>query len=122
MGRKTWNSLPEKFRPLPGRTNIVMSNDDDSPALGAIVVENFEQAITEANRSLGAEEIFIIGGGQIYTHTIHHVERLYLTVVDQVVEGADAFFPEYENDFKLIAEEKHDGFSFQTLERIERKR
>ena len=117
MGRKTWESLPPKFRPLPDRTNIIMNNDAEMNAEGATVVPSLDIALALATTAMGAEETFIIGGGQIYAHALPHVTKLYLTVVDQEVEDADTFFPAYENDFQLISEEKHEGFSFQVLER-----
>lgn len=117
MGRRTWESLPEQVRPLPGRTNIVMNNDAEMTATGARVVPTLEEALMIAKKSPGGQETFIIGGGQIYSFTLPHVERLYLTLVDKEVEEADTFFPAYEDDFVLINEEKHDGFSFQVLER-----
>ncbi len=117
MGRKTWESLPALFRPLPKRTNIVMSNDDTSPTQGAWHVASFEEALKVAESSPGNDEVFIIGGGQIYTFTLPKIERLYVTVVDQEVEGADAFFPEYEGMFDVVKNEVHPGFAFQILER-----
>ncbi len=116
MGRKTWESLPKHFRPLPDRTNIVLNNDAQMEAEGCTIIATLEDALEVAKKSPGGEEIFIIGGGQIYTFTLPRVDRLYLTVVDKEVLG-DTFFPEYENEFKIVAEEKHNGFSFQTLER-----
>lgn len=117
MGKKTWESLPSKFRPLPERTNIVMCNDGKISAPGASIVETFSGALEIAKNSPGSDEVFIIGGGQIYALTLPHVQRLYLTLIDRKIEGADAFFPEYEKDSKLVSEEKHDGFSFQVLDR-----
>lgn len=116
MGKKTWESLPEKFRPLPDRTNIVMCNDGDLAAKGAFVVSSFEQAIDIARGATGNDEIFIIGGGQIYAFTLPYANRLYLTIVDRQVV-ADVFFPKYEKDFALVSEEKRQGFTFQILER-----
>lgn len=108
MGRKTWESLPEKFRPLPGRTNIVVTRDAAYAAPGTIVVSSIEDAIATAKDAPGGEEVMIIGGGEIYRLALPHTDRLYLTVVDDPTPG-DATFPEYEGDFtKEVAREAHE--------------
>src|SRR3989344_8192198 len=66
MGRKTWESLSEKYRPLPGRTNIVVTRQSDYEAPGATVTDSFENARAVAARADGANEIFVIGGGGLY--------------------------------------------------------
>lgn len=119
MGQKTWESLPEKFRPLPGRTNIVLSLRIDYVAPGAIVVHTLDDAFTAAKRAEGASETFIIGGGMLYATSITFADRLYLTLVDDDIAG-DVFFPQYEQEFKIISKEKCEGepkHCFQTLER-----
>ena len=119
MGRKTWESLPEKFRPLPGRTNIVVTRQEDYRASGATVVNSLEEARAAAARAEGADEIFVIGGGGIYTAALPYATCLYLTIVDDTAE-ADTFFPEYEKEFKVISKENGTGFPqhhFQVLER-----
>ncbi len=91
-GRKNYESIPERFRPLPGRTNIVVSKSNpDFP--GAKVVRSIEEGI-EIARQLNEEELFIIGGGEIYRETIDMADTLYLTKVKAVYEDADTFFPE----------------------------
>ena len=90
MGRKTWESLPEKFRPLPGRQNIVVSRDPAYKAHEADLAGSLEAALTLAS---GAEEIFVIGGEQLYRAALPLADRLYLTEVELAPE-ADAFFPE----------------------------
>lgn len=105
MGRKTWESLPEQFRPLPNRLNIVVTRSEAYDAPGATVVTNVEDAIAKAKEA--DEEIFIIGGGEIYKAALPFTDRLYLTLIEEQKEG-DVFFPEYENFFtKTISEEKH---------------
>lgn len=121
MGRKTWESLPEKSRPLPGRTNIVVTRQAHYTAPGATVVGSLEAARAEAARAAGADEIFVIGGGEIYREALPFVDRLYLTLIDEE-RDADTFFPEYEKDFiKIISEESRneDDLSYRwvTLER-----
>src|SRR5688572_3922888 len=70
MGRKTWESIPEKFRPLPGRTNFVITRDGLYSAPGAIVVTSLQEALTQASTASGSEEIFIVGGGEIYKEAL----------------------------------------------------
>nr|AIA19035.1 Dihydrofolate reductase [uncultured bacterium] len=121
MGRKTWESLPEKFRPLPGRTNVVVTRQVGYAADGAIVVDGLSDAFLTAQDTPGAEETFIIGGAQIYAEALPYTTRLYLTVIDDGKE-ADVFFPEYETEFtKIISNESREwnGLKYRwvTLER-----
>lgn len=90
MGRKTWESLPERFRPLPGRRNIVISRQAGYVAPGAEVAPTPEKGIAIAST---AEKLFIIGGAEIYALTLPLADRLELTEVDLAPEG-DAWFPE----------------------------
>ena len=98
MGRKTWESLPEKVRPLPSRTNIIVTRDPVYEARGASVAGSLVAAIEKARESDGAGEIFVIGGGEIYAAALPYADRLYLTLVDDDAEG-DVFFPPYEAVF-----------------------
>lgn len=119
MGRKTWESLPEKFRPLPGRTNIVVTRQASFEATGATVVDGLSDAFLAAADAPGSDETFIIGGGEIYTAALPYATRLYLTLVDDAPE-ADTFFPEYEQEFKIISDEpgaEEPPHRFLTLER-----
>lgn len=90
MGRKTFESIG---RPLPKRTNIVISRNIEYLAEGCTVVDSLENALAYA-RTVEHEEIFIIGGGQIYTQGIAFADRLYLTVVKGTYD-CDSYFPEY---------------------------
>ena len=108
MGRKTWESIPEKFRPLPGRANFVITRDGSYQAPGAVVATSLEDALKQAREAPGSEKIFIVGGGEIYKAALPLADRLYLTVIDKEVEG-DTFFPEYKHLFtKKISEEHHE--------------
>ena len=112
MGRKTWESIPEKFRPLPGRTNVILTRDKSYSAKGALVTDSIEDAIDKAKNAHGGDEIFIIGGAQIYKEAMPLADRLYVTEVDTDIDG-DAFFPEYANLFtKEISREE--GFDEKT--------
>ena len=121
MGRKTWESLPERARPLPGRTNIVVTRQPEYEAPGAVVTDSLEAALAAAARADGADEVFVIGGGELYAAALPRASRLYLTLVDSDAEG-DAFFPAYDKDFtKECAREAraHEGLQYEwvTLER-----
>ncbi|MDO8593858.1 MAG: dihydrofolate reductase [bacterium] len=119
MGRKTWESLPEKYRPLPNRTNIVVTRQADYKAKSATIADSLESARAAAARAEGANEIFIIGGGELYREALPIADRLYLTLVDDT-PLADTFFPEYEKEFKIISKENGVGdipHHFQILER-----
>ena len=89
MGRKTWESLPDVFRPLPGRRNIVISRQADFAAPGAELAASLEAALQLAAQ---AETAFIIGGEQIYRQAMDVADRLEITEVDLEPEG-DAWFP-----------------------------
>lgn len=105
VGRNTYFSIG---RPLPNRTNIIVSHTGDegiAPAENLIVVDSIEKALNEA-RGIEKEEIFIIGGGMIYASTINLADRLYLTVVYDEPE-ADTFFPDYSDFKKEIEKEDH---------------
>jgi len=91
MGRKTWESIPDSFRPLPGRKNIVISRNPAYDAAGAMRVGSLEEALNQTEET---EEVFVIGGAEIYRQALPLAHRLYLTEIAQDFE-ADAFFPEY---------------------------
>ncbi|MBL8790938.1 MAG: dihydrofolate reductase [Rhizobiales bacterium] len=89
MGRKTWESLPKK--PLPGRTNIIVTRQAAFEAAGALVAADVDAALALAALEQ-PEEICVIGGGEIYRQTLPHARRIHLTEVDMDVEG-DTRFP-----------------------------
>ncbi len=90
MGRKTWESLPESFRPLPARLNIVLSRNPAFPAPGAMLAGSLADAIRLAGN---ATEVFVIGGARLYEQALPLAQRLYLTEIEESLEG-DVFFPE----------------------------
>ncbi|HYF29233.1 MAG TPA: dihydrofolate reductase [Candidatus Paceibacterota bacterium] len=106
MGRKTWESLPERVRPLPGRTNIVVTRDENYRADGALVARSIEDAFELAKASPGSEEICVIGGGEIYRLALPHATRLYLTLVDDPTPGT-VTFPDYAEFTKEVEREEH---------------
>jgi dihydrofolate reductase len=118
MGRKTWESLPERARPLPNRTNIVVTRDPSYVAPGAVVADSLEAALDAAASAAGADEIFVIGGGELYAAALPRAGRLYLTLIDSDLEG-DTFFPPYETEFiKTLAQEsaESNGLKYRWLD------
>lgn len=91
MGRKNYESIPGKFRPLANRTNIVVTRQEEYDAPGCIVVNSIPAGIDIAIDNREAE-VFIIGGAEIYTQSLAFANRLYLTEIQTSLEG-DAFFP-----------------------------
>jgi dihydrofolate reductase len=103
MGRKTFESLG---RPLPGRTNIVITRNRDYCQDGCLVADSISAAIALCS---GADEIFFIGGAELYAQSIPLADRLYLTEVDIEPLG-DAWFPDYDRSaFREVARESHTG-------------
>ena len=94
MGRKTWESLPAAFRPLPGRRNIVVSRNADYVATGAQCATTLDDAV---HLCADADEAFVIGGEQIYRQALPFADRLCLTEVDEDADG-DTYFPEFALD------------------------
>ena len=118
MGRRTWESLPERFRPLPGRRNIVLTRQPGYEAPGAEVMPDLATAVAAC-----AGDGFVIGGGQVYGDALPLADRAYVTHVDTEVDG-DAFFPDLPPaEWTLAAEEgphEENGlpFTFRTYERV----
>ena len=108
MGRKSWESLPVRFRPLPNRVNYVVSRNPDFHAEGAPVFSTLTLAIAKA-LSEGAEKIFVIGGAQIYNQSLEEnlIDEMYLTAVDGSFPDADVFFPVIEQSTWEIQEIGH---------------
>ena len=94
MGRKNYDSIPLKFRPLPGRPNIVVTRTNQINDQHVHVVNTIEKGIQLA-REAREEELFIIGGGDIYRQTIGIADKLYITHVD-ASPGGDTHFPEFD--------------------------
>lgn len=114
MGRKTWESLPAKFRPLPNRTNIIITRQTDYPVPAGVEVY---ATINEATNKHPHEEIMVIGGAEIYKQTIDQADTLYITHINQTVDG-DAFFPAIDLIvWKETKREDHSGFSFVTYKK-----
>jgi dihydrofolate reductase len=125
MGRKTWESIPAKFRPLTNRVNIIVTRQKDFKAEGAIVVRSLDEGIEIAKKA-GEQELMVIGGGEIYKQVFPKANKVYLTKVHATFVDADAFAPDILNeDWKVAstethwADEKHKyHFDFVVLEKI----
>jgi dihydrofolate reductase len=91
MGRKTFESIG---RPLPGRTNIVLSRDENFSAEGCLVVHTIEEVFQEVDNE---DEIMIIGGAQLFKQLISRANRLYITRIDAEFDG-DSYFPALESE------------------------
>lgn len=133
MGRKTFESIG---RVLPNRLNVVITRDPHFKVEGVVVVHSLQEAIEESskyhvagskyrkeqstnyNLQTTGNEVFIIGGGQIFSQAINLADKLYLTVVDKDYPDADAYFPEY-NQFSVVESKKesfYDGLSYTFLD------
>lgn len=121
MGRKTYESIPEKFRPLAGRTNIVLTSQEGYEAPGCIVVHSVPEALAAA---AAEDELMVIGGARLFAELLPLVDRLYLTEIDGEYSG-DVYFPEFDRTaWREAAREEyapdaeHDSpFAFLVLER-----
>ncbi len=103
MGRKTWESIPAKYRPLPGRTNIVLTRDANWSTEGALVVHDAQSMLTGTN-----DKIWIIGGAEIYREFLPLADRLELTLIDTASDG-DTFFPSFDPSEWNITVEPHES-------------
>lgn len=106
MGRKNYESIPVKFRPLPNRINIVVTRQEEYEAPGCVVVNSISAGIDLAmdNRET---EVFVIGGAEIYAQSLAFANRLYLTEIQTSLEG-DAFFPMFNKpEWREVSREHH---------------
>lgn len=123
MGRKTYESIPSQFRPLPGRVNIILTRIEYC-APGAIVLTSLQEVFEEFRN----EEIFVAGGGEIYNLLLPYAQKIYLTRVESDVEG-DTYFPVINENWKESSREefpkddRHEyPLSFSLLERVEERK
>lgn len=119
MGRRTWDSLPARFRPLPGRRNVVVTRNARWHADGAEAAASLEAALALL---ADAPKVFVIGGAQLYALALPRADELVLTEIDADLDG-DAHFPRWNRaDFDEVAREPHDTadgtrFAFVTYRR-----
>ena len=107
MGRKNYESIPHKFKPLPNRTNIVVTRQKNFNAPGCIVVDSVEKGLTIARQN-HETEAFVIGGAEIYKLGLPFADRLYLTEINAEIQG-DTFFPEYDKSQWKETSRQHHG-------------
>jgi dihydrofolate reductase len=106
MGRKNYDSLLDKYKPLPDRTNIVVTRQPELRAPGCIVVHSVDDALGIARKNK-EPEVFVIGGAEIYRIALPSAHRLYLTEIQADVDG-DTFFPEFDRtQWKEISRQPH---------------
>jgi dihydrofolate reductase len=103
MGRKTWDSLPQRFRPLPGRRNLVLTRQPGWRAEGAETVASVDEAL---RRLAGTQRLFVLGGAEVYALALPLADTLILTEIDAAFDG-DATFPPLTADFAAVAREPH---------------
>ena len=117
MGRKTWESLPPKFRPLPGRTNIVVTRQRDWYSEGAVVAHSIEDALTHCPVDA---QVWVIGGAEVYAQAMPLAQRAVVTEIDADFEG-DAYAPTLSPAWREVQRESHTAanglaFSFVTYQ------
>lgn len=108
MGRKTFESLPKV---LPNRKNIVITSDKSLKIDGAVVVHSIEEALQKAKN----DNVFVIGGGNIYAQFLPIADRIYLTEIDAQCPDADTFFPEFDKSLytrTVLGENEENGIKF----------
>lgn len=122
MGRKTYQSIPDRFRPLKGRANIVITRDPHyNPQEEVHIVHSIDEALDLA-KTLDNKEIFVIGGSQIFSSSFDKIDKLYITHVKGNYE-ADTFFPKIaSSDWKQIEKEAREQFTFAVYLRADRSR
>ena len=103
MGRKTWDSIPSKFRPLPGRTNIVITRQSDWRPEGANTAGNLQAALAQCHT---ARDVWIVGGAQIYAQAEPLASRIEMTLIDKDFDG-DAFAPTLGSQWQESHKEDH---------------
>lgn len=119
MGRKTFESIG---KPLPGRTNIVITRNKDFRADGTVSCGSLEEAIEWAMKAPGNDEIFVIGGAEIFRHCLDKADRIYLTIVKWPFAG-DTYLPSYrEEDYEILSEEPLSQNPISVLRVMQRKK
>ena len=114
MGRKTWESIPEKFRPLPNRINVVLSSQELQLPENVFLSKSLNKSLDLLSKKENINKIFIIGGAQLYNEAINHpnFNELYLTKINKTYD-CDTFFPKINlSQFNLITESNSHQLTF----------
>jgi len=115
MGRKCWESIPEKFRPLPNRENIIISRNKSFNEDKATISDNIESLLKDFKSNNQNDDVFVIGGAQIYKESFKYADKLYMTKIDTDIEGdtyLDGFIP---SEWQIISKSEiinENGFTF----------
>lgn len=127
MGRKTWESLPERFRPLPGRTNIVLTRDREWREDGVVTAGNLDEALRLGQEALqetagerSSVDVWVIGGGAIFEEAIGLAQVLSVTQIAIEVDDGDTFAPNITEDWELLRESSVQESSTGLIYRFER--
>ncbi|MBS0447070.1 MAG: dihydrofolate reductase [Proteobacteria bacterium] len=124
MGRRTWESLPARFRPLPGRRNVVLTRDRAWRDAGAEPQASLDAALAALQGA--ADRIFVIGGGELYAQALPRADELVLTEIDTDFDDADTYFPAWDRQAYAETSREHHvdpngvGYSFVTYQRVHR--
>jgi len=109
MGRKTYESLPKDFRPLPGRENIVLTRSDPNLDESVEIVNS----LSEAYETAESEKLFIAGGASVYDQTLREADKMILTHIPGTHDG-DTFFPDWNKDnWELTSHKEREGLVFE---------
>lgn len=116
MGRSTWESIPENYRPLPNRKNVVLTRNQDYDADGAHIVHSLEEALEQADEQIA--KVFIIGGAKVFQEMVDDpiIKGIYLTRIHETFD-CDTFFPEIPTHFKAksLGSDSEKGIEFEYL-------
>jgi dihydrofolate reductase len=113
MGRKTYQSLPESFRPLPDRENMVLTRSGFEPENESVKVVN---SLEEAWSSSDNQKVYIIGGASIYGQALPEADKMFITEVPGEYDG-DTFFPDFSSNWEEVSREKGEKVTFVRYEK-----
>ncbi|WP_235779192.1 dihydrofolate reductase [Sinomonas notoginsengisoli] len=108
MGRRTWESIPERFRPFTGRTNIIVTRQAGWEAAGTVSAHSLDEALAVAAQSEGGERVWVIGGGEIFDEALPLADLAVVTILDLDVDG-DTFAPHLDSSWRLASVRPDDG-------------
>ncbi len=121
MGRKTYDSLPEKFRPLPQRLNLVLSSNikvEHSEVKVFSSIDHLSRSLMTKAVKLPSNVLWVIGGAAVYRELLEYCDKLYLTRVEGEFSG-DVYFPAFESSFNLLSTKSFSGGKFEEYQRVQ---